>query len=520
MAGDKKLPVTVVIGAIDNVTYKVMSINEKLKKVTAPVGRVKAAFSSLGEESGLGKLTKSLGKIGETGKEFFGTVADTILKVGAASVAAAGAVYGLVHTFADAGDEIAVVSSRLGLTTKSFQELAFAANQVNIPQEQFVGGLTKLSKGIGEAAAGTGEALIGFNALGISVRDNQGKLRNLDDILPEVADKLGEIKNQNLRNAIAMKLFGREGAKLNELFNEGSEGLAKFRAEANRVGAVMTPEQIKSAQEFDNGMKSVMSTLLSVRNVIGAALAPVLVDLGRKLQDFILSHQKEIKAFASAFAEKLPAVLADIAGKLQVIGTVLAPVITLIGYLSDKFGGLNLIITGLLAWFGGPLLSSFLAFAGALSGAVIPAMQVGVTVFGLLFGAVQTLAAGLAALVGWPVLIGAALVGAVTLAYKHWKPFADFIDGIYNKVSGFFGGSQIGSTTASAGASASQASFAPQANFGFGKTVDASLRSQPPIKTESVVQVNFENMPKGTRVEQVRSETPLNLSMGYVMGGM
>lgn len=74
MAGDKKLPVTVVIGAVDNVTYKVMAINEKLRKITAPIGKVQSAFSSLAEESGLGKLASNIGKVGSTGKEFFGTL--------------------------------------------------------------------------------------------------------------------------------------------------------------------------------------------------------------------------------------------------------------------------------------------------------------------------------------------------------------------------------------------------------------------------------------------------------------
>ena len=41
---ESKFPVSVVIGAVDNVTYKVMEINQRLEKLTAPLGKLKTAF--------------------------------------------------------------------------------------------------------------------------------------------------------------------------------------------------------------------------------------------------------------------------------------------------------------------------------------------------------------------------------------------------------------------------------------------------------------------------------------------
>lgn len=418
--------------------------------------------------------------------------------MGAVTVAAVGAIFGITKSFADAGDEVALVSKRLGLTTDAFQELAYAANQANVPQELFTASMTKFTKGIGEAGAGTGEALIGFNALGISVRDGSGKLKTLEQLLPSVADKLGAIHNQNLRNAIAAKLFGREGAKLNDIFNEGSAGLEKLRAEARKVGAVMTPEQIKAATEFDEGMKSIMATIMMVRNVIGAALAPVIIDLGKKLQTYILDHREEIKQFAAAFAEKLPGVLADIAGKLQAVGTFLAPVVSLISFLADTFGGVNVAIAAFALRFG----------------MLLPTLKFAWSLFSLLFTVVQTLGIGLAALVGWPVLIGAALVGAVFLAYKYWKPFGDWVDDKVAKVRSFLG---LGGSDQLSTGGVNSSSLSPA--LGFGKTVDASFRT-PADKSESILKVDFTNLPRGTQVETVKSDQPVDLSMGFAMAGL
>jgi hypothetical protein len=508
---DKKLPISVVISAVDNVTYKVMAINEKIKRITAPVGKVKEALSNLGDESGIGKLGKHLGEVGKTGKEFFSSLGDAMLKIGAVGVGAATAIYAVTHSFSEAGDEVATLSKRLGLSTDAYQELAYAANKAQVPQEEFNGAMTKFSKGIGEAAAGTGEAFIGFNALGISVRDSSGHIKKLDDLLPVVADKLGAIQNQNLRNAVAAKIFGREGAKLNEIFNEGSAGLAKLRQEAHKVGAVMTPEQIKTAQEFDDGMKSVQATLLSVRNTIGAALAPVVLQFGENIQKYILSHQEEIKNFAAAFADKLPGVLDQIGHLLQNIASAMGPVISLFKFLSSIFGEVNVTAAALFTWFGGPAIINLFKFANALSGALVPALKFAYTAFSLLSGLVIDLLAGFVALVGWPVILGAALIGAAVAIWKWWEPIKEGILSIWDKVSGFFG-----TTTTLDQNINTSSTMGPQLGpaLGFSKTVDAADRSTE-TKNENHVVVDFKNMPQGTRVEKQKDEGNIDLFMGY-----
>jgi hypothetical protein len=514
VATDKKLPVTVVIGAVDNLTYKVMGISEKLKKITAPIGKVKSAFSVLGQESGITQLGENLAKVAKTGKEFFSKMGETILKVGLATFSAAAAVYGLVHSFSSAGDEIANTAQRLGLTTDSFQALAYAANQANVPQEEFTGAMSKFSKGIGEAAAGTGEALVGFNSLKISLRDGHGKLKSMESLLPEVADKLADLKNQNIKNAIAAKLFGREGAKLNGIFVDGAQGLEKMRAEAKRVGAVMTPEQIASAQEFDSGLKSITATLLMVRNVIGSALAPVLLELGKNLQAFILDHQEDIKSFAAAFAKDLPGILSDIGSKIKILSGIIGPMINFVGWLTERFGALNVVLVTLAAWFGPGLLSSFLAFGAALAGTIVPAILTTFNALSLLLGVVKFLAIGLASLIGWPATIAVAFTTAAIYAYNHWKRFQDLIDGIIGKVKGVFG---FGTPETSLSTAQSQTPSMGSA-LGFSKTVDAAQRNDNQ-KSESVVKIDFSNLPKGTRVVTEKSGGILDLSMGYSMAG-
>lgn len=505
---DKKIPIAVVISAVDNVTYKAIAIRDKLNRITAPIGKVKTALSNFGDESGFSKLMKGFGEIGSTGKELFDSISGAVTKLAGTAIAAGGAIYGVVHSFADAGDNVNTLSKRLGLTTDAYQELSYAALKAQVPQDEFDSAITKFTKSIGESAAGTGEALVAFNALGISIRDARtGAIKPMEQLLPQVADGLGSIHNQSLRNTIAMKLFGKQGAKLNEIFNEGSKGLAKLRQEARDVGAVMTPEQIKNAVEFDDGLKSVIATLLMVRNIVGSALAPVLLRLGETLQKYILSHKEEIKEWADQFAKNLPGYLQTLAELFKNLAAVIMPLVAIFNMLASAFGGFNVFLAGFFAYIGAGPIAALMKFVSAIGKALPAALEVAGIALTVLWDIMVGLFTFIAGIVGWPITIAIAVIGAFTLMYKKIQPFADFIDGLVGKVKGLFsGGADINSNV----------NMVPGPAMDFSKPVDAAARNSS-SKNENHVTVDFNNLPQGSRVETKKADSLLDLNMGYGM---
>jgi hypothetical protein len=54
-----------------------------------------------------------------------------------------------------------------------------------------------------------------------------------------------------------MQLFGRGGAALLPMMNEGREGIAKLREEARRLGLVMSTEDAVSADKLDDSINRV-----------------------------------------------------------------------------------------------------------------------------------------------------------------------------------------------------------------------------------------------------------------------
>jgi hypothetical protein len=63
-----------------------------------------------------------------------------------------------------------------------------------------------------DAAQNTkGTAASAFAALGISVTDASGHLRDADDVFTDIADRFARIHDGATKTAIAMTLFGKSG---------------------------------------------------------------------------------------------------------------------------------------------------------------------------------------------------------------------------------------------------------------------------------------------------------------------
>jgi hypothetical protein len=388
------------------------------------------------------------------------------------------------------------MAQRLGLSTDAYQELRYAAKKADVDQETFNSSMGSSRRGSPRPPPGQGEALVGVQRPGISVRDSTGHLRKMEDLLPDVADKLGMVQNQSLRNAIAAKLFGKEGAKLNGIFNDGASGLAEGRQEAHKVGAVMSTDQIKEAEKFDDAMKEIGATVMMVRNMIGAALAPKLVELGQKLQTYILANKDKIasgrdlrgQAPRCAREDRQPARgrgLRAAGDRLRAPG-------------SWTPSAARPAVGALLVYFA-PLISAFFSFIGALAG-LVPRSRPSGRSSPRSSESSRFWAALFVGLVGLPVAIGAALVAAAILIWKYWEPIKEFFSSIGDKISGLFGGNNKFTGTLS-----TQAPPQLGAELGFGKTVDAAARSSS-TKNENHVLVDFQNLPTGTRVETQKAD--------------
>lgn len=193
---------------------------------------------------------------------------------------------GLADTVTDTvqwADDLHTLSQTSGVSTERLQELEYMAGLVDVEVTTVTGAMTKLVKSMNTAADGTGEAAEAYEALGISVTDANGNLRDQSEVFDEVIDALGNMDNETERDAIAMTLLGKSARELNPLIEAGSDQLAAWADEAHNVGYVLDNETVDSLSGIQDSLDRIRSAGDAARRKLVAAFAPSIADALEKL---------------------------------------------------------------------------------------------------------------------------------------------------------------------------------------------------------------------------------------------
>jgi hypothetical protein len=182
----------------------------------------------------------------------------------------------MVKESINAADEIGKMSDKLGIATEDLSALGYAAEQNGASLEAFEKGALKLNKSIAAAASSTGTASKMFDELGVSVTDAGGQTRSTNDIFRDLADRFQDMESGAQKSALAQELFGKTGADLIPLLNQGSEGLAAFATEAQELGLIIEGETAQSAALFNDQLDVMNKAVKGVANDIASEMLPVL----------------------------------------------------------------------------------------------------------------------------------------------------------------------------------------------------------------------------------------------------
>lgn len=364
----------------------------------SPVG-VQAIVRDL--EKFLGDLKKMDSGIEETGKKSeslgsqFAKAGEGVLKFGAVAagaalggaVALAGGLAGLALKTAASADELVELADKTGISVERLQELKFIGDQTGTSVESVTGSISRMVRGMGDAATGTGAAKDAFAALGISVVDSSGNLRNSQTVFGEVIDALGKIDNETQRDAIAMDIFGRSARELNPLVLIGSSGMAQMAEQARGLGAVMSESTARSAADFNDKLGALKMGLAGIGMQIGAAVIPILSQL---VDQVIVPAIPIIQAMAASVSQFVTDLASNIDWNAVVAGITsffesLKPVADfLINNWQPIFAGLAaailaLVIPAFVAWAAAAWASATATIA-ALAPVLVPILAIGAAV--------------------------------------------------------------------------------------------------------------------------------------------
>ena len=171
---------------------------------------IRAKVDGLGQIDG---LTRSLDKANNQASGLSGAFSKLGGMAKNAGVAMAGlgaaAVGGLAvlgKRAIDAADNLNDLSQRTGVGVEALSKFGAAAEDSGSSLDEVAKAMGKLSKGIVDPASKANEAL---RSIGVSSTDASGKIRSVDAVMLDIADKFSKLPDGAQKTALAMQIFGK-----------------------------------------------------------------------------------------------------------------------------------------------------------------------------------------------------------------------------------------------------------------------------------------------------------------------
>ena len=371
-----------------------MAMNmETVLKIKAQVSGDKSLTGLSGKlgkvSTASGRATTSFGRLRTAASGAMGALRGVLPFIGVAAITA------FAKKNLDAADAMSKLSDRTGVAAPRLDQFRKVAELSDTSIESLGRAFPALALNMKTAAdTAKGRAFEAFKSLGVSLKDADGGLRAVDDVMLDVSDKFKGMADGAEKSALASSIFGTKlGSELIPLLNSGGEAV-------RNMGTALTQEFADKAAAFNDRLTNIQSKFGDLAMTLVEALLPVL--------------------------ETLIGVIEPLVNAFTFLPEPLQTLIVSVGLL----GGALLILSPLI----GPIAAGFTALAG---------LQIGATIAGwlpVLAGLVGTLKAVGLAIVGilsGPVGI-AILIGAVIAAIFVFRDdIASFFSSLFDLFAKF-----------------------------------------------------------------------------------
>lgn len=189
-----------------------------------------------------------------------------------AGVLSIGAFAGWIKGAIDATDAVADISARTGIAISDIAALQLAFKKGGMEATDMEGSMVKLSKAIAEGDDS-------FARIGVATKMSNGALRESKDVLYDVADRFANLEDGTAKTALAMEIFGKAGAAMIPLLNDGSEGLRAMAKMADDLGVTLDQKTVDAAGKFNDTLDFMALAGQGVARKVAAQLLPTLNSL-------------------------------------------------------------------------------------------------------------------------------------------------------------------------------------------------------------------------------------------------
>ncbi len=247
-----------------------------------------------GLNTGIAKMGSTISTASKTATTSLSGVASSVMGLinpftvatGAAAAAGAAIANATKKTMLFA-DETSKSAQKMGLSIVEYQKVAALASLNGASVEA----MSTAMRGLIKATDTQKES---FDAIGVSIRDTNGDLKNQEQLFKETVLSLSRMKEGTDRAFVSQKLFGRSAAELAPTLNMGAEALEKYFATSENMVTV-SEDLAKNSEIYNDSMEILGATISKLKN---ETLEPIVATLAQMAQQFVaIAGSKPIHDF-------------------------------------------------------------------------------------------------------------------------------------------------------------------------------------------------------------------------------
>lgn len=358
--------------AVEETNKKLATLKEAQRQMDANgVDKNSAQYQGLqreiaATEKSLASLEKQAASSNATMAQI-GAVAENIAKktdelaqktkaLSAAGAALVGAIGGMALSAVKAGDELGELSAQTGFSVEELQQMQYAAEIVDVSMEDITSSAQRMKRNMSSSSSSVVDA---FKALGVSVRDSNGNLRNSTTVYWEVIEALSNVTNETERDTIAMQLLGKNADSLAGIIDDGGEAFNRLGAEAKASGLIMNQATVKNLANVSDQielLKSRIKATLAQGGAKAVEAAIPLIETASEVIGNILEKLSELDASQIKTIATLGLVAASV-----------SPILKLVSGIASGISGLMTVLPSLLALFAANPLGATAIAVGAIA---------------------------------------------------------------------------------------------------------------------------------------------------------
>jgi hypothetical protein len=172
------------------------------------------------------------------------------------------------------GDELQKAATKAGVSSRAMSEFAYAAKLADVDLGSFSTALKNMQVHLSEAGTGSKQAQAVFATLGLTF--DQLQKRKPEAQFELIADRIYKLTDPADKARVATELFGRAGADLLPLFEQGAAGIAKATAEARKLGYSFSDDTLKKLGDVDDATKRLTASWEAFAAVMTSKAGPSL----------------------------------------------------------------------------------------------------------------------------------------------------------------------------------------------------------------------------------------------------